>query len=113
MKLILFSLLGLMLLFVADILSVKIFKVHNDKFYTPFHFLGGLLTTFLFLGLFGRPITALTLMLLVGILWEIGEWLLWKLILKKQKYKPGGKDTMNDLLLDFAGGIVAVLIWII
>ncbi len=113
MRLVYFSLFGLIILFIADIFSVRIFKIHNDRFYSPFHFLGGLLTTFLFLGLYKNIIIALSLTIITGILWEIGEWLLWKLILKKQKYKPEARDTLNDLILDFLGGIIAVLFWII
>lgn len=111
MGLTLFSLLGLAVLLVADLVSVKVFKIHNDKFYASFRFLGGLLTTFLFLGLFGRILVALSLTILAGILWEIGERLLWKLIIKKQEYRPGGRDTINDLLLDFLGGIAAIVFW--
>ena len=108
----LFSLLGLAVLLVVDVVSVKVFKIHNDKFYAPFHFLGGLLTMFLFLSLFGRILVALSLTILVGILWEIGEWLSWKLIIKKQEYKPGGRDSINDLILDFLGGIAAIVFWL-
>ena len=107
----LFNLLGLAFLLIASLISAKVFKIRNDKFYAPFHFLGGLLTTFLLLGLFGRILVAILVTVLVGILWEIGEWLLWKLIIKKQEYRPGGRDTVNDLLLDFLGGIAAIMFW--
>ena len=111
MSLTLFSSLGLAILLVADLVSVKVFKIHNDRFYAPFHFLGGLLPMLLFLGLFGRISVALSLTVLVGILWEIGEWLSRKLTIKKQEYGPRGRDTINDLILDFLGGIAAIIFW--
>ena len=108
----LLNLLGLIILLIANFISVKVFKIRNNKFYAPFHFLGGLLTMFLFLSLVGRILVALSLTILVGILWEITEWLWWKLVIKKQEYKPGGRDTMNDLILDFLGGITAIIFWL-
>mgnify|MGYP001609135552 FL=1 len=108
----LLNLLGLIILLIANFISVKVFKIRNNKFYAPFHFLGGLLTMFLFLSLVGRILVALSLTILVGILWEITEWLWWKIVIKKQEYKPGGRDTMNDLILDFLGGITAIIFWL-
>ena len=108
----LLNLLGLIILLIANFISVKVFKIRNNKFYAPFHFLGGLLTMFLFLNLVGRILVALSLTILVGILWEIMEWLWWKIVIKKQEYKPGGRDTMNDLILDFLGGITAIIFWL-
>lgn len=116
----LYAFVGLVSLFVLDLICAIYFKIRSDAFYAPFHFVGGLLMAiFLFeimriadfaiLGL-NRSTLAVIGTVLVGASWELGEWLLWKLFLKKKKYKPGGRDTVNDLCLDLIGALAAILI---
>lgn len=87
----------------------------------PFHFAGGFLTgAFLFAVISKISVSqvafgdiaayTLTLTVIIGILWEVYEWLLWRYFLKVKKLKPQRADAINDLVLDLLGGALAVLI---
>lgn len=106
---VLISLLGL---FVTAEAASFIFKVHSQRFYVVFHLAGGALVYLLFWNLIQNPFLSLFLVFVVGVLWEIHEWLLWKFFLKKKIYKPGGKDTLNDLLMDVLGAFLVYVVQI-
>ena len=112
---------GLIALFVLAQFAGFVLKIRSDGFYKPFHFAGGFLTAVLMFAvinkisagqiLFGDLAAyVLSLTVIVGILWEIYEWLLWRYFLKVKKLKPQRADTINDLMLDFLGGALAILI---
>lgn len=107
------TLLGMFALYVLAQACAYIYKIHSDKFYIIFHFAGGTLTYLFFLGLTKNGLLSLGLVVAVGIIWEIHEWLLWKYFLKKKIYKPGGRDTKNDLIMDFLGALLFYVIDII
>lgn len=102
---------GLFVLFVVSEICGHILKIKSQKFYMPFHFTGGVLT-FLFLNSFIKNLVLSVLFVfIVGVLWEIYEWLRWKYFLKEKMYKPEKGDTLNDLVLDIVGAIVGLGIW--
>lgn len=49
------------------------------------------------------------LVLTVGILWEIHEWLMWKYVWKRKQMKPQRKDTTCDFIIDILGAGVFYL----
>ena len=104
------SLLGLLGLYVISLITSFIFDIQDNRFYMPFHFLGGFLLTLLFFGITKNPGLAVMLTLLTGISWEIYEYLLWKYFLKKKKFKPQRRDTINDFFLDFLGALLAIFL---
>lgn len=106
----LFSFWGLIALYVLANVSGFVLGIRDDRYYNYFHFAGGLLATLFFFSFVGNYILALMLTVTLGVLWEIYEWLLWKYLLKKKKYKPMRQDTINDLILDTVGGIVTIVI---
>ena len=94
---------GLVILFLAAELACFVFNIHSNIFYRVFHFAGGALIYLLFLNLTEDRLLSLGLVILIGVLWEIHEWILWKFVLKKRLYKPGGRDTKDDMLMDILG----------
>ena len=104
------SLVGLMVLFIGANASNLVFKIRDERYYGVYHFAGGFLMTLFLFSVFGDKWLALALAVVTGLLWEVYEWLLWKYFLKKKKYKPQRQDTINDLFLDFLGGLTAVMI---
>lgn len=48
--------------------------------------------------------------IIVGILWEIYEWIFWKHISRRKRDKPQKKDTTDDLFMDFLGGLSAFVL---
>lgn len=86
-------------------ISSFVFKIRTNIYYSFFHFVGGGLTYLFLLSIINNNIVSLIGVLVVGILWEIHEWILWKYILKKKRYKPEKKDTLNDIVLDIFGGL--------
>lgn len=54
-------------------------------------------------------IAVIFLVLGIGVMWEIGEWGLWKYFLKKKKYRPEKQDTINDICLDVIGALAGVI----
>lgn len=113
MSLMVASLLGLISLFALAQITTFVFKITRNRFYAPFHFAGGLLLAIFFFSLFGSYTFALLATLGTGVLWEVYEYLLWKFVLKKKKFKPERKDTVQDIVLDFLGGVTAVAILLI
>ena len=101
---------GMAALFVAAEVCSFVFKIHAEKFYRIFHFAGGALTYLLFLNLTQNRLLSLGLVFGTGVLWEIHEWVLWKFFLKKKVYKPGGRDTKDDLLMDVLGALLFYII---
>lgn len=108
-----YILIGLIILFISAEVASFVYKIYFDKFYVVFHFVGGSLTYLLFLNLTKNRLLSLGLVLTIGILWEIYEWLLWKFFLRKRQFKPGGKDTKNDLLMDILGALLFYVIEVI
>ena len=102
----------IILLITAEVMS-HYFKIHSDKFYVIFHFAGGALSFLLFLNLFNNKLLAFFLVLVIGILWEIHEWILWKLSIKTKLYKPKSKDTICDLVMDISGALIFYVIEIL
>lgn len=108
-----YLIIGLIILFVSVEICAFVFKIHSDRFYRVFHFAGGALTYLLFLNLTQNRLVSLGLVLVIGVLWEIHERILWKFFLKKSVYKPGGRDTKDDLLMDILGALLFYVIEII
>lgn len=103
---------SLFALFCAMLIARIGFKIESDRFYAYFHLLGGGLVGLFVYGFFESSTVSVLGTLLVGIGWELAEWLLWKFILKKMAYKPKPADTKNDIILDVVGSSVAVSILI-
>ena len=102
---------GLIILFLLGEVCGYVLKIRANSFYAFFHFTGGALV-FLFLHSFlANYYVCLLLTELVGVLWEIYEWALWKYFLKKKLFKPERNDTRNDLILDFIGGTVMLILF--
>lgn len=110
MNLFYFSIVGLTTLYLVSNITSLVFGITNNRFYALFHFLGGTLATLLFLSITGGIAVSILLTLLTGIFWEIYEYLLWKYLLKRKKFKPQRQDTINDFFLDFLGAVFAVLL---
>jgi len=106
-------LIGMIILFIGAEISSFIFNINADKFYKIFHFVGGAMSYLLFLNMFYNRFFAIVLVLVLGLFWELHEWLLWKFFLKKKKFKPGGRDTLNDLMMDVLGALVIYAIEIL
>lgn len=101
------SFIALIFLYFLSYISCYLFKIHSNKFYRWFHFAGGFLIYIFVNSLINNSLLSLFITILVGIAWEIYEWLLWKFILKRKLDKPGKKDTTDDLIKDFLGGLTA------
>jgi len=113
MSLVIASLLGLISLFVLAQLATFIFKITRNRFYSLFHFAGGFLVSTLLFRLSGNYLYAIFGTLGIGVLWEIYEYLLWRFVQKDDKFKQERKDTINDIVLDFLGGITAIVIFLL
>jgi hypothetical protein len=100
----------MLLVYVVAEVSSFVFKIYINSYYSVFHFVGGGLTYLLLLSITKNSILSLVGVLVVGILWEIHEWILWKYFLKKRIYKPEKKDTMFDIIFDVLGGIVVYIL---
>jgi hypothetical protein len=111
MNLTLFSFLVLLFLYIAANVSWRFFKITSNNFYKPFHFMGGFFVYIFIESVLKNKLLSLFLVVIVGILWEIYEWLLWRYILKRKRDKPQKKDTTNDLFMDLAGGVIAVIVF--
>jgi len=101
---------GLILLFALAQITTFVFKISRNRFYSPFHFAGGFLAALFSFSFVGNYLLALLLTIAIGVLWETYEYLFWKFVLKKKKFKPEREDTIQDIVLDFLGGITAVVI---
>lgn len=109
------SLLGLVSLVILSYITTFAFHIRSDEFYNYFHLAAGILAMFFFYSLTTNFLLSILLTELIGIIWEVYEWLEWKIILKKKKYQPQPDDTKNDLVLDFVGslvGVVALVLWL-
>jgi len=91
---------------IAELSSFK-FHIFDDGYYSLFHFFGGVFTGMFFYSIFGRKDLAILLTIVIALLWELHEWLLWKYWFKKDIYKPKRNDTIMDI---FWGTVGAVLI---
>lgn len=100
----------MLLIYVIAEVSSFVFKIYTNSYYSVFHFVGGGLTYLLFLSITRNVILSLVGVLIVGILWEIHELILWKYFLRKRVYKPERKDTRNDIVLDVLGGFVVYIL---
>lgn len=103
------SSIGLILLFILAEVCGEILKIRKNSFYRLFHFTGGALTFLFFFSLIPNTILCLILTETVGVLWEIYEWIRWKLSPKKKLNKLERKDTIEDLILDMGGAIFGLL----
>lgn len=110
MNITLYSGIALVLLYVLAYVCNLAFKISSDRFYSPFHFLGGFLTFIFLNSLIQKTLISLILVVLVGILWEIYEWLLWKFVNRKFFARPKKKDTTSDLIFDLLGGLTALIL---
>ena len=99
-----------LLIYIVAEVSSFVFKIYTNSYYSVFHFVGGGLTYLLLLSITKNTILSLVGVLVVGILWEIHELILWKYFLKKRIYKPEKKDTRNDIILDLLGGVVVYIL---
>lgn len=109
-SLLIVSVIVLFLLFVIAYIYNLVFKVYSDKFYRIFHFLGGGFSFLFFWSLTKLVFLSFFFVLLISILWEIHEWVMWKFVFKKKALKPGEKDTLDDLFLDMIGAFVFYLL---
>ena len=107
------SLFGLVTLFVLAQIATFVYKITRNRFYAPFHFSGGFLSATLLYSIYGNLLLALLGTVGIGVLWEIYEYLLWRFVLKDDKYKQEKQDTINDIVLDFGGGLTALLIFLL
>ncbi len=112
MSLRLASLLGLILLFALAQIATFAFKITRNRFYSPFHFAGGFLVATYLLSLYGNYTYAILGTIVVGVLWEVYEYFLWK-ILKDDRLKQERRDTIYDIVFDFLGGLTAVVIFLL
>lgn len=110
MYLAIYSFTGLVSLVIISHVTSFVFHILDDQFYSFFHLAAGILAVFFFYSFTNNYITSIVLTELLGIAWEIYEWFEWKLMLKKKKFKPQADDTRNDLILDFLGSLVGVVI---
>lgn len=107
------SILGLIVLFVLAQIATFKFNITRSRFYAPFHFAGGFLIGTLLFTISGNFAYSVSGTLAVGLLWEVYEYLLWKFVLKKKRFKQERLDTIEDVIFDFFGGLTASLILII
>ncbi len=110
MSLAAFSLIGLIALYLISLYFGYVRHITNDNFYAPFHFIGGILTGLFFFSLTHNVAFSLVGTLMTGLLWEVYEQIVWKVFVKKKKFRPGRQDTFNDLCLDVLGSLLAVLL---
>lgn len=110
MKIRLFSLLGLVIIYILSNICGFVLNIRSNRFFTIFHFAGGLLTALFFFSFFNNYLFVLILTVVTGVFWEVYEWLLWKYVLKKKQFKPERQDTINDIIVDILGAIVALLL---
>ncbi len=106
------SVLGLTILFITAHISFHVWHIDNDRYYSIFHLSAGGLVAIVWYGLIGNLGAAVFLTVVVGLVWEIYEVLMWIYVLKKKRFKPDPVDTRNDLMLDFVGALLAVA-WIV
>ena len=113
-----------MLLFIPIISLIILFLVNftaeRKGFYGRFswfdkvmHFLGGFFVAMFWSGLTQFLLLIISLTLLVGIAWEIGEYFLGIYKLKRlgtKKYMIDMRDTVEDLFFDLIGALVWVFI---
>jgi VanZ family protein len=102
------SLAGMVGLYLLSNYTGYVLHIAKDGFYAPFHFLGGALTGIFVFSLTNEPFLSVMITLMIGVLWEAYEQVFWRLFIKKKKYRPGYQDTINDLILDVVGAVVAV-----
>lgn len=100
----------LLALFLTAEFCDHILKIMDQKFYSIFHLLGGSFTFLLLNSILKSYLYAAGLTFVIGVIWEIHEWILWKYFLKKKKYKPEARDTKNDLIVDMTGATIALLV---
>lgn len=105
-----FSFTGLVVLYFLSLFTSYKLKISNDNFYAPFHFLAGGLVGLFFYSLSSNLKLSLLLTLVVGIIWEIYEQIIWKVFVKKKQLRPKRQDTVNDLILDVLGSLLAISI---
>ena len=113
MNLAIWSFIGLVSLVILSHITSLVFHILNDQFYSYFHLAAGILAVFLFFSLTGNFVISIVLTGLLGVLWEVYEWFEWKLIVKKKKFQPQLSDTRNDLMVDFVGSLVGVVILVL
>jgi hypothetical protein len=106
-----YSFIALVFLYVLSYTCSYLFKIRSNNFYKWFHFAGGYLIYTLVNSLINNWLLSLIIVILVGIAWEIYEWLLWKFIFKRKLEKPQKKDTTDDLIKDFLGGLTAFAVY--
>jgi hypothetical protein len=110
MNITLYSGVSLILLYLLAYGCYFVFRITSDKFYSPFHFMGGFLTFIFFNRLTHKVLLSLILVVMIGIIWEIYEWLMWKYVSKKFFARPKKKDTTSDLFFDLLGGVLALIL---
>lgn len=112
--LLIISIISLIVLFLADVVFAR--KNLYEKTYwldRVMHFLGGFFVGMFWLELTKLSLLAISLTLLVGVIWEMGEYFLGIRKFKKsgtRKYMIKTKDTIEDLIFDILGAIVWILI---
>lgn len=101
---------ALLALFLLSYISSLLLNLHNNDFFSHFHFVAGFLTTVFFFLLFKNYVLALALTVCTGVIWEFYEVVSWRYLIKKKAFKPARKDTVEDIILDFVGGLLALVI---
>lgn len=110
MDLLIIVVLALLALFLLSYISSLLLNLHNNDFFSHFHFVAGFLSTILFFLMFKNYFLALLLTVGTGVLWEFYELVSWRYLIKKKSFKPERKDTIEDIILDFTGGLLALVI---
>lgn len=108
MNITILSLAALFSLYLLSYVCGYVFKIYSNKFYGIFHFAGGYLMYIFINSLVKNWLLSLSGVVIVGILWEIYEWIFWKYISRRKRDKPQKKDTTNDLFMDILGGITSL-----
>jgi len=104
------SFLGLILLYASAQIATFVFKKTDNEFYNYFHFTGGVLVGLFMYSFTNNYLTAFLLTIVIGLLWEVHEWILWKFFYHQKKFKQEKDDTINDLVLDGVGALVALVV---
>lgn len=101
----------MVVLYILAEISNLVFKIHSNKYYSIFHFVGGALSYLLFFSIFNSKMISFIGVFVIGVSWEVHELLIWKHVFKKKLYKPERKDTLNDIIVDISGALVVMVVF--
>lgn len=109
MNLLSISAVALFVIFIAGEFCGYVLKIYSDRFFSWFHFTGGFFLYLFCFSLIKDVFTSIILVITIGTLWELHEWILYYTILKRNKhYRPD--DSLADLFFDVLGAAGALVI---